>query len=78
MGLDTRVAEMVDPNVFVPLEIIDGEHQSSSESLKTTNFEDDGSPAADDAASKYPVPEELKTLCNICFLCNVCAEKLYV
>ena len=57
-GYNTRVAELVDPNSFVPLEIIDGDDQSSSESLKTTDFQEDGSPAADDTASKSPVPEE--------------------
>src|SRR4051812_2801477 len=55
---DTRFAELVDYNVFVPLETIDGAQQSSSESLKTTDFEDDDSPAANDAASKSPALEE--------------------
>jgi hypothetical protein len=58
VGFDTRVAELVDHNVFVPLESIDGDNQSSSESLKTTDFEEDDSPTADDDASKSLAPEE--------------------
>ena len=56
-GYDTRVAELVDVNVFVPMNTIDGGNQSSSESLHTADFEGD-SPAADDAASKSPAPKE--------------------
>src|SRR3954463_15804059 len=56
-GYDTRVAELVDVNVFVPMNTIDSGNQSSSESLHTTDFEG-GSPAADDAASKFPAPKE--------------------
>src|SRR3954468_12303470 len=52
---DTRVAELVDVNIFVPMNTIDG-NQTSSESLHTTDFEGD-SPAADDAASKSPAPK---------------------
>jgi hypothetical protein len=57
-GFDTRVAELVDPNVFVYMKTIDGGNQSSSESLNVTDFEEDDSPAADDASSKLPAPEE--------------------
>ena len=56
-GYDTRVADLVDINVFVPMNTIDGDNQSSSESLHTVDFEG-GSPAGDDAASKSPAPKE--------------------
>ena len=56
-GFDTRVAELVDVDVFVPMNTIDGGNQSSSESLHTADFEGD-SPAGDDAASKSPAPKE--------------------
>ena len=56
-GYDTRVAELVEVNVFVLMNTIDGGNQSSSESLHTANFEGD-SPAADDAASKSPMSKE--------------------
>src|SRR3954467_3178099 len=56
-GYDTRVAELVNVNVFMPMNTIDGGNQSSSESLRTVDFEGD-SPAADDVASKSHVPEE--------------------
>src|SRR4051812_18769713 len=46
-GYDTRVAELVDVNVFMPMNTIDAGNQSSSESLHTADFEGD-SPAADD------------------------------
>ena len=56
-GYDTRVAELVDVNVFMPMNTIDGGNQSSSESLHTADFEGD-SPAIDDAASKSLAPKE--------------------
>src|SRR3954462_2552728 len=56
-GYDTRVADLVDINVFVPMNTIDSGNQSSSESLHTADFEG-GSPTGDDAASKSPVPKE--------------------
>ena len=56
-GYDTIVAELVDVNVFVLMNTIDGGNQSSSESLHTADFVGD-SPAGDDAASKSPVPKE--------------------
>ena len=74
VGFDTRVADLVDLNVFVPMKTIDGGNQSSSESLNTADFEGD-SPAVDDAASKSPVPKEWKTTCNICFIFDAYAEK---
>src|SRR3954466_15333492 len=57
VGYDTRVSQLVDVNVFVPMNTIDGGHQSSSESLNTADFEGD-SPAAGDVASKSPAPDE--------------------
>src|SRR4051812_2966581 len=57
VGYDTRVVELVDVNVFVPMNTIDGGNQSSSESVHTADFEGD-SPAVDDVASKSPAPEE--------------------
>src|SRR3954469_13915634 len=57
VGYDTRVAELVDIDVFVPMNTIDSGNQDSSESHHTANFEG-GSPAGDDAASKSPAPKE--------------------
>ena len=57
-GFDTRVSELVDPNIFVPMKTIDGSSQSSSEPLNTADFEEDDSPAANDATSKSPALEE--------------------
>ena len=56
-GYDTRVAELVDIDVFVPMNIIDSGNQDSSESHHNADFEG-GSPAGDDAASKSPAPNE--------------------
>src|SRR3954471_7804550 len=56
-GYDTRVAELVDVDVFVPMNIIDSGDQGSSESHHSADFEG-GSPAGDDAASKSPAPKE--------------------
>jgi hypothetical protein len=56
-GYDTRVAELVDVNVFVPMNTIDSGNQGSSESHHSADFEG-GSPAGDDAASKSPAPKE--------------------
>src|SRR4051812_22840822 len=39
-GYDTRVAKLVDANTFIPLEVIDANQSSSSESLKTADFND--------------------------------------
>src|SRR4051812_28074057 len=41
-GFDTWVSELVDHNVFVHMDIIDGDNQSSPESLKTADFKEDG------------------------------------
>src|SRR3954465_7549663 len=49
-GYDTIVADLVDVNVFVTMNTIDGGNQSSSESLHTADFEG-VSPAADDVVS---------------------------
>src|SRR3954471_24018270 len=57
VGYDTRVAELVDVNVFVTMNTIDGGNQNSSEYLHTVDFEG-GSPATDDTASKSPAPKE--------------------
>ena len=56
-GYETRVAELVDVDVFVPMNIIDSGNQGSSESHHSADFEG-GSPAGDDAASKSPAPKE--------------------
>ena len=56
-GYDTRVAELVDINVFVPMNIIDNGNQGSSDSHHSADFEG-GSPAGDDVASKSPTPKE--------------------
>src|SRR3954467_15919276 len=56
-GYDTRVSKLVDVNIFVKMNTIDADDQSSSKSLHTANFEGD-SPAADDASSKSPAPKE--------------------
>src|SRR3954469_12045791 len=52
-GYDTRVAELVDVNVFVPRNTIDDGDQRSSESLHIADFEG-GPPAVDDSMSKSP------------------------
>src|SRR3954466_9440018 len=39
MGYDTRVSKLVDVNIFVKMNTIDGGNQRSSESLHTTDFE---------------------------------------
>src|SRR3954468_3708111 len=57
-GYDTRFAELVDVNFFVPMKTIDGGNQSSSEFLNPCDFEEGDSPAADDAASKSPALDE--------------------
>ena len=57
-GYDTRVAELVDVNDFVPMKTVEDKGQSSSESLNTADFEGGDSPAAGDVASKSPAPEE--------------------
>src|SRR3954469_4673240 len=54
---DTRVAELVDIDVFVPMNTIDSVNQDSSESHHSADVEDD-SPAGGDAASKSPEPKE--------------------
>ena len=56
-GYDTRVAEMVYIDVFVPMNTIDNVNQDSSESHHSADVEGD-SPASDDAASKSPTPKE--------------------
>src|SRR3954466_14163674 len=56
-GYDTRVAELVDVDVFVPRNFIDNVNQDSSESHRSADVEGD-SPAGDDAASKSPAPKE--------------------
>src|SRR3954465_6834245 len=56
-GYDTRVAELVDIDVFVPMNTINSVNQDSSESHHSADVEDD-SPAGDDAASKSPAPKE--------------------
>src|SRR4051812_13043772 len=56
-GYDTRVAELVDVDVFVPRNLIDSVNQDSSESHHSADVEGD-SPAGDDAASKSPAPKE--------------------
>src|SRR3954470_21116657 len=43
-SFDTRVAELVDPNVFVPMVTIDSDNQSSFGPLNTADFEEDDSP----------------------------------
>src|SRR3954467_11925376 len=55
-GYDTRVAELVDIDVFVPMNTIDSINQDSSESHHSVDFEG-GSLAGDDAASKSPAPK---------------------
>src|SRR3954467_2082052 len=56
-GYDTRVAELMDIDVFVPMNTIDSVNQDSSESHQSADAEGD-SPADDDAASKSPAPKE--------------------
>ena len=56
-GYDTRVAELVDIDIFVPMSTIDSVNQYSSESHHSADVEGD-SPAGDDAASKSPAPKE--------------------
>ena len=56
-GYDTRVAELVDIDVFVPMNTIDSVNQDSSESHHSADVEGD-SPAGDDSASKSPAPKE--------------------
>ena len=56
-GYDTRVTDLVDIDVFVPINTIDGGNQSSSESLHTAETEG-ASPSCDDATSKSPAPKE--------------------
>src|SRR4051812_36991246 len=57
---DTRVDELVDIDVFVPINTIDSDNQDSSESHHSADVEGDSS-AGDDAASKSPAPKECKT-----------------
>ena len=56
-GYDTRVAELVDVDVFMPRNFIDNVNQDSSESHHSADVEGDY-PAGDDAASKSPAPKE--------------------
>src|SRR3954470_10106491 len=56
-GYDTRVAELVDIDVFVPMNTIDSVNQDSSESHHSADVESD-SPARDNAPSKSPAPKE--------------------
>ena len=56
-GYDTRVAELVDVDVFVPRNLLDSVNQDSSESHHSADAEGD-SPASDDVASKSPAPKE--------------------
>ena len=56
-GYDTRVAELVDLDVFVPRNFIDNIDQDSSESHHSADAEG-VSPAGDDAASKSRAPKE--------------------
>ena len=56
-GYDTRVAELVDIDVFMPMNTIDSINQDSSESHHSADVEGD-SLAGDDAASKSPAPKE--------------------
>src|SRR4051812_47061503 len=56
-GYDTRVAELVDIDVFVPMNTIDSGDQDSSESHHSADVEGDSS-TGDDAASKSPAPKE--------------------
>src|SRR3954462_9258555 len=56
-GYDTKVAELVDVDVFVPRNFLDNANPESSESHHSTDAEGD-SPAGDDAASKSPAPKE--------------------
>src|SRR3954465_3760899 len=56
-GYDTRVAELVDIDVFVPMNTIDSVNQDSSESYHSADVEGNY-PAGDDAASKSPAPKE--------------------
>src|SRR3954467_7810911 len=73
-GYDTRVAELVYVDVFVPMNFLDNANPESSESHHSTDAEGD-SPAGDDAASKSPAPKEETTLCNFCFTSGVYAGK---
>ena len=56
-GYDTRVTELVDIDVFVPMNTIDSVNQDSSESHHSADVEGD-SLAGADAASKSPAPKE--------------------
>src|SRR3954465_15195180 len=56
-GYDTRVAELVDVDVFVPKNFLDNADPESSESPHSGDAEGE-SPAGDDAASKSPTPKE--------------------
>ena len=56
-GYDTRIDELVDIDVFVPMNTIDSVNQDSFESHHSADVEGD-SPAGDDAASKSPAPKE--------------------
>src|SRR4051812_25379324 len=53
----TRVAELLNVDVFVPRNTIDIAYQDSSESHHSADVEGD-SPTGDDAASKSPAPKE--------------------
>ena len=56
-GYDTRVAELVDVDVFMPRNFLDNADPESSESPHSGDAEGE-SPAGDDAASKSPAPKE--------------------
>src|SRR4051812_710459 len=56
-GYDTRVADLVDADVFVPRNTIDSVNQDSSEYHHSADAEGD-SPVGDNAASKSPAPKE--------------------
>src|SRR3954471_20858514 len=56
VGYDTRVAELVDIDVFVPMNTINSVNQDSSKSHHSADVEGD-SPTGDDAASKSPAPK---------------------
>src|SRR3954466_4162741 len=56
-GYDTRVAELRDIPVLVPMNAIDSVNQASYESHHSVDAEGD-SPAGDDTASKSPAPKE--------------------
>ena len=56
-GYDTRVAELVDIDVFMPRNFLGKTNPESSVSPHSGDVEGE-SPAGDDAASKSPAPKE--------------------